>query len=236
MSNPFGADKWSMLFENFFEVFGVGAANTLLFSICGMLLALVLGALFGLLATSDYKFLRAIARIYVETFQNLPLFLLLVFQFNVLPYMGVVLPVFAISVISLGVYHGAYVCEAVRAGIEAVPKEQRESATTLGFSYLSTIRLVILPQALTVMLPMLANQGMFLLRNTSVTALITGGELMYLADSWVGLYGIYGPGYLVVGLMYACMCLPFAFLTRRLENNGSQHHRKSNLLNGIRRG
>jgi putative glutamine transport system permease protein len=76
---------------------------------------------------------------------------------------------------------------------------------------------VILPQAARVVLPPLANQAVNLIKNTSVMALIAGGDLMYRADSWSSETLHYGPTYVVVGLLYLAICFPLANLVRYLE-------------------
>jgi aspartate/glutamate/glutamine transport system permease protein len=79
------------------------------------------------------------------------------------------------------------------------------------------MRHVILPQATRVVLPPLANQAVNLVKNTSVLALIAGGDLMYRADSWSSDTLYYGPTYVVVALLYLLLCLPLAKLVSYLE-------------------
>jgi len=74
-----------------------------------------------------------------------------------------------------------------------------------------------LPQASRIVLPPLTNQAVNLIKNTSVLAMVAGGDLMYRADSWSSNNIYYGPAYVVVGLLYLLLCLPLATLTRRLE-------------------
>jgi len=76
---------------------------------------------------------------------------------------------------------------------------------------------VILPQAARVVLPPLTNQAVSLIKNTSVLAMIAGGDLMYHADSWSAENIYYGPAYVTVGLLYLLLCFPLAQLARYLE-------------------
>ena len=157
------------------------------------------------------------SRVYVEFIQNTPLVIQVFFLYHALPHMGVMLPVFVVGVLGVGVYHGAYIAEVVRAGINSIHRGQMEAALSQGFSFWGAMRHIILPQASRVVLPPLTNQAVNLIKNTSVLAMVAGGDLMYRADSWSSENIYYGPAYVVVGLLYLLLCLPLATLTRRLE-------------------
>lgn len=216
MNSPFAIQKWAALLQDW-RLFAGAFLTTLLIAVLALALALVLGVVFGLFAASRSRLLRGIDRVYVEFFQNTPLLIQLVFLYNGLPYVGIVLPVLAAGVIGVGMYHGAYISEVVRAGIESIPPGQREASASQGFTYGQTMRYVILPQSVRVILPMLANQAVNLIKNTSVTAIITAAELMYNADSWAGLNQYYGPAYLVTGALYFLLDFPLTRLARRME-------------------
>jgi putative glutamine transport system permease protein len=217
MNGPFAPMRWFFLWRDrsaFLEGFGI----TLLVSLCALLFALILGIVFGLFSTSSNKYLKAISRIYVEFFQNTPLVVQVFFVYNALPYVGVVLDVFIIGMLCVGIYHGAYVSEVVRAGITSIPKGQMEAARSQGFSYIQAMRWIILPQTITIVLPPLGNQAVNLIKNTSVLALVAGGDLMYRADSWASNGTLsYGPAYLVTGALYFILCFPLVTWARRHE-------------------
>ena len=86
--------------------------------------------------------------------------------------------------IGVGVYHGAYISEVIRTGIEAIPRGQSEAAASQGFSYLETMYYIILPQTIRIIMPPLANQALNLVKNTSILAMVAGMDLMYFTDSW----------------------------------------------------
>jgi putative glutamine transport system permease protein len=216
-AGPFALWRWARLFADF-PVFLEGLLTTLLVAASALLLALILGIIFGLFSTSSIKILRYIARIYVEFFQNTPLVIQIFFLYNALPYAGIVMDVFSIGLIGVGVYHGAYVAEVVRTGIGSIPKGQREAARSQGFSYIQSMRWIILPQTIAIILPPLANQAVNLIKNTSVLALIAGGDLMYRADSWAANGTLsYGPAYIVTGALYFLLCFPLVTWARRHE-------------------
>lgn len=216
MNGPFAWFKWVALFEDW-SVFATGFLNTILLSLLGLALALALGVVFGVLGTAQWRITRIINRVYVEFIQNTPLVIQVFFIYHGLPHMGITLPVFFVGILGVGVYHGAYIAEVVRAGIESIPRGQTEAAFSQGFSYIKAMRHIILPQAKRAVYPPLTNQAVNLIKNTSVLALVAGGELMYHADSWSSNYLYYGPTYIVTGLLYLSLCFPLARYARYLE-------------------
>lgn len=216
MVGPFAWFKWEALFRDW-TVFAEGFKITILVTIFALSLALVLGIVFGVLGTSQWTLAKLVSRVYVEFIQNTPLVIQVFFLYHGLPHMGIMLPVFAVGVLGVGVYHGAYIAEVVRAGINSIHRGQMEAAYSQGFSFWGAMRYVILPQASRVVLPPLTNQAVNLIKNTSVLAMVAGGDLMYRADSWSSENIYYGPAYVIVGLLYLLLCLPLATLTRRLE-------------------
>ena len=222
MDGPFGPSKWMTLFSDFSEIFLIGFFTTLKVASLGLCLALVLGIVFGVFSTSNSKILRTIARVYVEIWQNTPLVIQIFFLYNGLPRFGLVWSQFVIGVIGVGLYHGAYISEVVRTGIEAIPKGQYEAAASQGFTYLQTMRYIILPQSIKIILPPLTNQALNLVKNTSVLAMIAGGDLMYHADSWSTYKLVYGPTYIVTGMLYFVICYPLSKLAERLEKKSKE--------------
>lgn len=216
MVSPFAWFKWEALFSDW-TVFAEGFKTTIMVAVLSLTLALILGIVFGVLGTSQWTLARLVSRIYVEFIQNTPLVIQVYFLYHGMPHMGIMLPVFTVGVLGVGVYHGAYIAEVVRAGIDSIHKGQMEAALSQGFSFWGAMRHVILPQASRVVLPPLTNQAVNLIKNTSVLAMVAGGDLMYRADSWSSENIYYGPAYVAVGLLYLLLCLPLATLTRRLE-------------------
>lgn len=217
MNGPFALFKWEALFRDW-TTFAQGFFITILVSLAALVLAIILGIVFGVFGSLHYKIPKRISRIYVSVIQNTPLVIQIFFLYNMLPHLRVMLPVFAVGVLGIGIYHGAYISEVVRGGIGAVPVGQLESALSQGFTYIGAMRHIILPQAIRLMLPPLTNQAVSLIKNTSVMAMIAGGDLMYHADSWTSNSLYYGPGYLVTALLYLALCLPLAKFAAKLES------------------
>lgn len=215
-TNPFALWRWEDFFQNF-SSFGNGFLRTLEVAVLALLLAMSIGIIIGTMSTAKSRLPRAIARIYVEIFQNIPLVIQIFFMYNGLAMAGLVLNEFTIGVVGVGIYHGAYVAEVVRAGIMAVPKGQEEAAYSEGFGYVQMMRYIILPQMVKIILPPLTNQAVNLIKNTSVLAIIAGADLMYAADSYASSSLNYGPAYLVSGFLYFLLCFPLATFARRYE-------------------
>ena len=158
MSGPFDLFKWQAAFTDW-RVFGEGLLTTIVVGLLALALALIIGIVIGVMGTSKLKLLNGINRVYVEFIQNAPLVIQIFFLYNGLPYVGLVLSVFTIGVIGVGIYHSAYIAEVVRSGIESIPKGQMEAGVSQGFTHFQAMRYIILPQALRVVLPPMANQA-----------------------------------------------------------------------------
>jgi putative glutamine transport system permease protein len=215
-NGPFAWFKWEALFADF-DIFAKGFAYTLLLSVCALLLSLVIGVLLGVCSTSHVKPLRAVVRAYVEFFQNTPLLIQMFFLFNGLPFMGIVLSITTIGIVSVGMYHGAYIAEVVRSGIGSITKGQLEAAYSQGFTYWQSMRYIILPQAKRIILPPLTMQAVNLIKNTSTVAVISGADIMFTAKSWSSNNIYYGPAYVAAGL--------FPPRKAREEDGGRGKHR-----------
>lgn len=214
------------LFKAFPDYYIPGFLMTLKIALVGLAVALVLGVIFGMLSSSRLRLFKIISRIYVEFIQNTPLALQVMFYYAVLPMVfsgsGFRIPKFALGVIGVGVYHGAYISEVIRTGVEAIPKGQSEAAAAQGFSYVQTMYHVILPQTVRIIMPPLANQALNLVKNTSILAMVAGMDLMYFTDSWGADRGYFAQAYLTSALLYFIICFPLARLARYLEIRSMQ--------------
>lgn len=215
------AKRWAALWDAIPEYYIPGFLMTLKIAIVGLIVALILGIIFGTLSTMKFKPTKFISRIYVEVIQNTPLALQVMFYYMVLPMLvsgsGYRIPKFVLGVIGVGIYHGAYISEVIRTGIEAIPKGQSEAASSQGFNYLQTMYHIILPQTIKIIMPPLANQALNLVKNTSILAMVAGMDLMYFTDSWGAERGYFAQAYFTSALLYFIICFPLARLARYLE-------------------
>jgi polar amino acid transport system permease protein len=160
-----------------------GAIVTLGLTLCAALVAMTVGSLAGLMRVSRDPVLRGAARVYVELFRGTSALVQLYWAYFVLPLaLGVELSAWTAGVLVLGLNAGAYAAEIVRGGLLAVPPEQDEAAAVLGLSLGQSVRHVLAPQALPVMLPALSNLLVELLKATSIVSLITLQDLTFAAD------------------------------------------------------
>ena len=217
----FEMKRWEALFAAYPEYYIPGFIMTLKISLAGLAAALALGVIFGICSTSRVRPLEILSRIYVEFIQNTPLALQVIFYYSVLPMAfsgsGLRIPKFVLGVIGVGVYHGAYISEVIRTGIEAIPRGQSEAAASQGFSYVETMYYIILPQTIRIIMPPLANQALNLVKNTSILAMVAGMDLMYFTDSWGADRTYFAQAYFTSALLYFIICFPIARLARYLE-------------------
>ena len=221
MSTIFSIKAWSRVWT-YRETFELGLLNTAETALVGVLLSLVLGIFFGLMATSGKKVLRCIARVYVEMIQNTPLLLQICFLYYFLAFAGYSMGIMATGMISLGVYTGAYMAEVFRAGIEAIPKGQFEAAKAQGFGYVGMMYHIILPQSIKIILPPAVNQIVNLIKNTSCLYIIGGADLISQTYNFVtgeNTGGAYAPAYLVSGILFFVICFPLSKIASVWEMN-----------------
>ena len=221
MESLFSPEAWGKVWT-YRSTFLLGFGNTLKTAVFALVLALCLGVAFGLMATSGKRLLQGIARVYVEFIQNTPLLLQMCFLYYALAFSGHNMNIILTGIVSLGVYHGAYVAEVVRAGIQAIPRGQFEAAQSQGFGYVQYMYYIILPQSIKIILPPMVNQAVNLIKNTSCLYIVGGADLISLTYSFVtgvNTGGAYAPAYLICGLLFFVMCFPLSSLASAWETS-----------------
>lgn len=200
-------------------VYWDGFAETLRLTLWAGAVALVLGVVLAALRVSPLRPLRALATGYVELMRNMPLTLVFFFLIFVLPRFGVTLDLgVQTAVIALAGYTAAFVCEAVRSGINSVGIGQAEAARSVGLTFGQTLANVVLPQAFRSVIPPLINVFIALTKNTSVAAgfavvELTGtGRRLTTANSADALELLVG-----VALFYLLITIPAGLAAGRLE-------------------
>lgn len=219
MAGLFSADAWSKIWT-YRGTFLLGLENTAATALFALVLALALGILFGLFATSGKRPLAFVARVYVEVIQNTPVLLQMCFLYYALAFSDHSIGIINTGILTLGMYHGAYMAEVVRAGIEAIPRGQFEAAASQGFGYLQRMYYIILPQSIKIILPPMVNQVVNLIKNTSCLYIVGGADLISVTYSFVtgeNTGGAYAPAYLVSGLMFFIVCCPLSSLASMWE-------------------
>jgi glutamate transport system permease protein len=192
--------------------------TTLSLSLLAGVLAVVLGTVLAALRVSPVRPLRGLATFYVETFRNTPLTVVFFFMIFGLPQIDFVIGFFPGAVLAVGLYTAAFVCEAIRSGINAVSPGQAEAARAIGLTFGQSLREIVLPQAFRTVVPPLGNVLIAMVKNTSIAAGFSVTELsstlprLVNADAGDLLLVLLG---VVVG--YMLITLPMAFAVNRLE-------------------
>lgn len=234
----FESEKWEIVW-NHRQSFIDGTISTVIMALAGLAIALILGVIFGLMSTSQSKPPRIISRIYVEFIQNTPLMLQALFLFYSVAFSGVKgFTALMCGIVALGIYHGAYISEVVRAGITSVPKGQSEAAYSQGFSQLQTMFLIVLPQTIKVILPPMVNQVVNLIKNTSCMFLAGGAvDLISRTNAFAvgeGTASAAGQGYIIGGVIFFVICFPLSTLASRWENRLKNRDVSSNKKEGAK--
>ncbi|KUL52375.1 amino acid ABC transporter permease [Streptomyces sp. NRRL F-4489] len=205
-------------------------ATLQVFAVAGVL-SLVLGLLLAVARLSDHKPVRWFATGFIELFRAVPLLITIYALWVILltnrDALGLTgsQPQFWALVVGLTVYNGSVQAEVVRAGINAVPKGQREAAYALGMSKTQVMTTVLLPQAVRAMLPTIISQLVVTLKDTSLGYIVTYEELLYTArlmstNIIVNGNDTYIPVIIVIGSVYVAMCLALSGLANWIERRG----------------
>lgn len=206
----FLADNFDLLWDAFL--------TTLSLSLLAGLLALVLGTLLAAARVSPIPPLRGLATFYVEVFRNTPLTVVFFFMIFGLPQIDFILGFFTGAVLSLGLYTAAFVCEAIRSGINAVSAGQAEASRAIGLTFGQSLREVVLPQAFRTVIPPLGNVFIAMVKNSSIAAGFATSELSSLLPRLVNAdAGQLTAVLLGVVVAYMVITLPLAFGVHRLE-------------------
>ena len=155
-----------------------GALITLGLSVAAMVLGLACGLVAALMRMSSNRFISGPARFYIWVMRGTPVLVQLIVIYTGLPQFGLRLGVLSSAIVGLGLNEGAYLAEIFRAGIMAVPRGQFEAAQALGLSHGKTMRLVVIPQALRVVVPPIGNTFNSLMKTSSLASVISMDELL----------------------------------------------------------
>ena len=163
------------------DLFTQGHAGGLLLTVwiagIAIVASTVLGMLLGVMRASDRSLLRLPALIYIQTFRNVPLLILVFWAYFVPPYLGIETSKFVSVAVALTTFTTAYIAEYIRGGILSVPHTQTEAARTLGLSAAQIQLYVVLPQAFSNMIPAITGRYIVTVMNTSLAFLIGLSEL-----------------------------------------------------------
>ena len=198
--------KWEpFLLVNMWKTYILpGVQGTLTAAAVSILLALVLGFLLGVGRLSAHPAIRWTCAVIVEFFRAVPVLIMMIFAYflfalyDVFPAKNLAL---AGVITALTLYNGAVIAEIVRAGVNALPRGQREAAFSLGLRWGQTMRSILLPQAITSMLPVLISQMVVVLKDTAIGYQITFLEMVRQGAQVGSAYGNYVPALMVIAVL-----------------------------------
>ncbi|WP_040820833.1 amino acid ABC transporter permease [Thalassobium sp. R2A62] len=228
-----------------------GLFATIRISIYASILALIIGTILGVARCSENLTTRLLARTYLELLRNIPPVVIIFIFFFFLSqqlidainlnswsrgiargdnahiwefFFGEMrrFPSLISGVIVLAMFEAAFVGEIVRAGIQSVPKGQREAARAIGMSSFQEMRYIIMPQAMRKVVPPMANQFISLIKDSSIISLISVQELTYKTVELVASTRLIFEAWLTTAAFYFILCFGLSMLFRRLENNRSR--------------
>lgn len=182
-----------------------------------LLVAIALGLFLAVIKSTRLKAAGFVADAYVEIFRGIPPLTQLFIIYFGLTYVGIHFDPVPAAILGLGMNGGAVLSDVFRSGMKALHHGQREAALAVGMTPLAAMRYVILPQALRITLPPTANYSINLLKETSIVAAIAAPEIMFYARNLTTQTFQTAQIYLLVAILYFCMCFPLTRLTNRLE-------------------
>ena len=194
-----------------------GVGLTIVVTLGSLILSTILGLVWALLRVSGVRALAGLSAGLINLIRGIPIIVLLFYLYFVMPDFGIALSALQAAIIGLGLAYSAYQAENFRAGIEAIDKGQIEAAQAIGMGWWLTMRRVILPQAVRIVLPPYGNIMIMLLKDSSQASTITVAELALqgklIASSTFKNTSVFT----LVALMYLTMSIPLILLVRHFE-------------------
>src|SRR6266496_5290502 len=194
-----------------------GVWLTILVTIGSLILSTVLGLFWALMRVSGVRALSGLSAGLINVIRGIPIIVLLFYLYFVMPDFGVALTALQASILGLGIAYSAYQAENFRAGIEAIDKGQIEAAQTIGMGWWLTMRRVVLPQAVRIVLPPYGNIMIMMLKDSSQASTITVAELALQGKLIASSTFKNTTVFTLVALLYLCMSIPLILAVGSLE-------------------
>ncbi len=202
---------WFMITQGVFTTLYISAISIVLASIV---------AIFGAVAKlSSNGFAFAIASFYTSFFRGLPLLMQVYLIYLGLPQLGYVIDAVPAGVLALTLCYGAYMTEIFRAGIQSINKGQWEASRSMGFGFALTMRRIILPQAMPLIIPPTGNQFIAMLKDSSLVSVIGVWELMFLARTLGNKDFRHMEMLITAALIYWCLSICLELIQSRIERH-----------------
>lgn len=196
-----------------------GLVVTVELALAAILFGMPAGLLLCMLRLYGPRPVSALAVVYIDVFRAMPMLVLLILIYFGLPFVGLRFSSFAAATLGLSMALAAFSAEVFRAGVQGVPKGQIEASSALGLHFLQTLRLVVLPQAVRLVVPPLTSNGIGIVKETSLASVVALSELLKQGNDAQALTA--NPTPLVgVAAIYLVILWPLVRLVDRLERRG----------------
>lgn len=195
-----------------------GLLVTVEVSLVSIILSMLIGGFLGTVRFSNIPYLSKIIGVIIDIIRNLPLLLIIFFTYFALPQIGIGLNIFWAAIAALTIFESAMLSEIFRAGLNSVPKGQMEAGLSSGLTYVQTLRMIILPQAIKAMTPALLSQLISLIKDTSLAVIISLPDLTHNAKIIYGQNTSYVlPMFFAMTLLYFIICYALSLFSKYLE-------------------
>ena len=221
-NNQLTLDKWKPFFtaEAWTAYFLPGLGRTLLAAAIAVVLSIVLGILLGVGRLSANAVLRRVCGIFVEFFRSVPVLIMMLFAFYfglfILHISGAAVGLFGV-VAGLTFYNSCVFAELIRSGVNSLPRGPREAGLAIGLTGMQTLATILLPQAITAMLPSLVSQLVVILKDTALGYIITYPELLRAGQNFATINANLIPTLIVVATIFIVINYGLSRLARYLE-------------------
>ncbi|MCO7203677.1 amino acid ABC transporter permease [Microbacterium sp. CnD16-F] len=221
VTGQFSAEKWNAFtYTRIWEQFLLAAGRTLAAFAAAAVGALILGFVLAIGRLSDHAWLRWPVGAVVEFLRAVPVLVMMFLLYYGLPVVGVRMEGYWVVVVALILYNGSVLAEVIRAGVESLPRGQSEAGYALGLTKSGVMRLVLLPQAIRAMMPVILAQLVVTLKDTALGFIITYEELLFYAKYLGSQNSLDRPivqATLVAGAIYIGLCLALSGVARLVE-------------------
>ncbi|ORI18609.1 amino acid ABC transporter permease [Rhodococcus sp. 1168] len=226
------ADKWDpfVTASTWTTYLLPGIKGTLIAAALSIVFALILGAVLGIGRLSDHRAIRIVSGVLVELFRAVPVLILMIFLYAVYAeYQVFKVSYLALAAVVTGLtlYNGSVIAEIVRAGVNSLPKGQAEAADALGMRKNQVMRIILLPQAITAMLPAIISQMVVALKDSALGYIIGYVEVVRAGQQVGAFYGNYLPSLVIVAVIMIAINSLLTKLATVVERRLRQKKRKT---------
>lgn len=226
VSGQFSASKWQIFsYARVWEMIGNGVGATLAAFAAAAVGAIVFGFILAIGRLSDHAWVRGPVTWVIEVLRAIPVLIFMLLLYYGLPVIGIKMPSYWAVVIALIAYNGSVLAEVIRAGVESLPSGQKEAGYAIGLRKSGVMTLILLPQAIRAMMPVIVSQLVVTLKDTALGFIITYPELLYTAKL-LGSNGNFGlpliPAALVAGTIYVILCAALSYVAHRVQTRAQR--------------